>query len=93
MTPYDLEYGPGDQACTLLEGEIVATEDCVEGGLAACGFDDACSVGYLAVLRLRGVEPSPEERAVIEACEDTGRLSVWVARAPEVERVAEMLDA
>ena len=47
----------------------------------------------LAVLRLRGVQLSPEERAVIEACEDTGRLSVWVARAPEVERVAEMLDA
>ena len=46
MTPYSFERDFGDQLCDIHEGEIVATEDCMEGGFAACGFDDACSVGY-----------------------------------------------
>ena len=45
---YNVEahYNGDEQRCEIRGGELVATEDCVEGGFSACGFDDVCSVGY-----------------------------------------------
>ena len=47
--------------------------------------------GILRTLRLRGLEPTPDEAARIEACDDPDRLALWDDRVLEVATVAELL--
>ncbi|MFB4315532.1 hypothetical protein [Actinomadura sp. 21ATH] len=45
----------------------------------------------LIVLAARGLEPSADQRARIESCDDLGQLEVWLKRAVTAESVGEVL--
>ena len=45
------------------------------------------------VLASLGLVPDADQRAAIEACRSTEILERWIARAPTVASVAELLEA
>jgi hypothetical protein len=45
------------------------------------------------MLSLRGLQPSEQERAVIERCDDADTLEQWDDRVLEATSVAALLDA
>jgi hypothetical protein len=84
---------PSTSDLVKLLGSLVTTKE-AEVELARAEVEQSRARvrrGILRTLRLRGLEPTPDEATAIETCDDPDRLARWDDRVLDVATVAELL--
>jgi hypothetical protein len=85
----EMRMDPAKIPMTPSARRLIALLNRREDRAAARGKREA----LVALLAARGLAPTEKERAVIEGCEDWGRLDRWVVKAATATSVAEVLAA